>query len=85
MPYITFSRNVKNPRIAKKILEKTRANGNSVIVLRGRKSIDQVVRDALARGFATVLIVQSSSRAIEIKLNPGNPSEWAYGRTIVMK
>lgn len=89
MPYITFSKKFKDQRGAKHILEGSKAGKQSIIVLRGNKTVKKIVDFASAKGFKSALIINLSKnnkefQALEIKITQTN---WKYAKTkkIVIK
>jgi rRNA maturation protein Rpf1 len=88
MPYITFSRNMKVPRRA--LLDTCRKIAalfeQSVVVMRGSKSVEGLAVDAASKGFGSILMLQGSApQKLEVIKVKNLGRSYAWGNEYVLK
>lgn len=89
MPYITFSRNLEGQR---KLLKSVKSTArDSLVELRGNKSVKRIAELASQNGFKKAIIISKEKESgkfftseISIK-RKGNSLVWKYGKTKTIK
>lgn len=86
MPYITFSRNVEDGKSA---LKECRAIAamfeRSAVVLRGKKSVRALVRDAKLKGFRSVVLVRDQKIEILSAVPQRGAIAYKWGKEYSLK
>ncbi len=84
MPYITFSRNLRDVAKIHRILRESHPK-DSIVERRGSKTIRKVVERAASKGFNSALVITSKKGsaflAQEIRIKrKGNALDWKSGK-----
>ncbi|MCW6159950.1 MAG: hypothetical protein LVQ95_02575 [Candidatus Micrarchaeales archaeon] len=84
MPYITFSRNLRDAMELHRILKKSHPK-DSIVEMRGSKTVRKIAERAASKGFNSALIIighkGSAFNAQEIRIKrKGIALDWKFGK-----